>query len=158
MTKSNAKRYNIKIFCLYFQTPGIPTALDTFTDSIQIVWTKSAGKVDNYRIRYKSRECKENWNYADTNTDCNQLTITRLKPNTRYTFQVRAIFQDQEGNYGPANDDLKTLESPASSLLMSSTKVADQNPAIYKLKAQEQTKSRNHKAKTKKIFLGKILR
>lgn len=86
------------------------------------------------------------------------MLITRLKPDTRYTFQVRAIFQDQEGNYGPANDDLKTLESSASSLLKYSKKVANENPGIYMLKAQEQTKSRNHKAKTKKIFFGKILR
>ena len=152
------KKDNTQIFCLYFQTPGIPTALDISPDAIQIVWTKLDEKVDYYQIRYKSNECKENWKYADTETDCNQVTITRLKPNTRYTFQVRAIIQDQEGNYGQANDDLKTLESSASSLLMFSEKLADGNPEKYRLKAQEQMKSRNDAARTKKIFFGKILR
>lgn len=131
--------------------------MTTFTDAIKIIWKESTEKVDYYQIRYKSKDVQDKWKVAVTNTDCNQALITGLKANTRYTFQVRAIFQDREGIYGPANDDLKTMESSASRLLKYSVKVANGNPEKYMLQAQEKKKSRNNVARTKKLIFGKIL-
>lgn len=113
--------------------------------------------MDYYQIRYKRKDVQDKWKVSETNTDCNQAIITGLKANTRYTCQVRAIFQDQEGHYGQPNDDLKTLESSASRLLKYSMKVADGNPGKYMLQAQEKKKSRNHVARTKKLIFGKFL-
>lgn len=76
--------------------------------------------------------------------------------NTVYVFQVRGVYQDHEGSYGPANDDVTTAESLATYLLRSSINVASGNPPKYQLMAQELRSSRNTSAKKKrKLILGK---
>ena len=37
--------------------------------------------------------------------------------NTEYSFQIRGVFGDQEGQYGPINDDIRTKQSLATTLL-----------------------------------------
>lgn len=72
-----------------------------------------------------------------------------------HVFQVRGVFQDQEGNYGPASDDVETAESLTTYLLRSSINVASGNPPKYQLMAQELKPSRNSSVKTRKLILGK---
>lgn len=74
-------------------------------------WTKSEEKVDYYQIRFKSKGGQEKWKFAETDADQNQITIAGLMADTIYVFQVRGVFQDQEGGYGPANDTVKTAVS-----------------------------------------------
>lgn len=76
--------------------------------------------------------------------------------NTTYVFQVRGIFQDQEGGYGCENDDIQTTESLATHLKNYSIKVADGNPPTYQLLTKEIKYSRNDVAKTKQVVLGKF--
>lgn len=76
--------------------------------------------------------------------------------NTNYIFQVRRVFQDQEGKYGPASDDVRTTESLATYLLGFAKQVADGNPKKYQLMMEELKDSRNSDAKTKQVILGKI--
>lgn len=122
---------------------------------VVLFWAKSEDHVDYYRIRYKSKGGKEQWTFAKTDADQNQKTITGLMADTVYIFQVRGVFQDREGSYGPANEDVKTAESLATHLLRSSINVASGNPPIYQLMAQELKSSRNRSAKTRKLILGK---
>lgn len=122
---------------------------------VVLVWAKSEDQVDYYRILYKSKGGQEKWKIAKTDADQNQITITGLMANTDYVFQVRGVFQDQEGSYGPANDDVKTAESLAAYLLRSSINVASGNPPKYQLMAQELKPSMNRSAKTRKLILGK---
>ena len=126
-------------------------------DFVEISWRKSTGIVDYYLIRYKSTGGLEKWKFVQTDSDNNRITIIGLMTDTRYTFQVRRIFEDQEGIYGPANDDIKTIESPAIGLLNTSTKVTNGNPPKYRPFMQEQVESRNPIAKTRKIIVGKII-
>lgn len=81
------------------------------SDMVVLFWTKSEDQVDYYQIRFKSKGGQEKWTIAETDADQNQTTISRLMANTVYVFQVRGVYQDQEGSYGPANDDVKTAES-----------------------------------------------
>lgn len=69
-----------------------------------------------------------------------------MKADTGYVFQVRGGFQDQEGYYGPANDNIRTAESFATYLLRFSINVASGNPRKYQLMAQEMKPSRNRSA------------
>lgn len=125
------------------------------SDMVVLFWTKSEDQVDYYQIRFKSKGGQEKWTIAETDADQNQTTISKLMANTVYVFQIRGVYQDQEGSYGPANDDVKTAESLATYLLRSSINVASGNPPKYQLMAQELKPSMNSSVKTRKFILGK---
>lgn len=77
--------------------------------------------------------------------------------NTKYVFQVRGVYQDQEGKYGLVSDDVSTTESLATYLLDFSTKVEEGNPSKYQLWVEELKHSRNTQAKTKQVILGRFV-
>lgn len=77
--------------------------------------------------------------------------------NTKYVFQVRSVYQDQEGQYGPESNDVLTAESASTSLLNSSKQVSNGIPPKYQLFVEELENSRNINAKTKQIVVGKFL-
>lgn len=136
------------------KTPGKPMALKILSDVVELFWIKPEETVDYYQIRYKSKGGQEKWKFAETDADYNQITIAGLMANTVYVFQVRGVFQDQEGGYGPANDTVKTEESLATCLLKLSLLVDDGNPPKYQLVTEELKQSRNCSAKTRKLILG----
>lgn len=74
---------------------------------------------------------------------------------TSYVFQVRAVFKDQEGKYGPHSNEVITSESSATKLRKTSKLVKEENPSIYRLKGTELKHSRNPLAKTRKFEFGK---
>lgn len=76
--------------------------------------------------------------------------------NTTYVFQVRAVFEDKEGRYGPQSDDVIISESLATKLLKFSVLVQQGNPPLYRLLAQESPLSRNPTAKSRKLLLGML--
>lgn len=123
------------------------------SDSVDITWSKTEKKVIKYQVYYKSKDGQEN--IVNTDSDQNQITIAGLMPNTKYIFKVKGVFHDQEGQYGPANEDIQTKISLALCLLNSAKLVADGNPAKYEHVAPELQDSRNNEAKTKKHVLGK---
>lgn len=86
----------------------------------------------------------------------NNITISGLMANTNYVFQVRAVFEDQEGGYGPQSDDVSTLTSLGIEWLDFSLLVKKGNPFIYRPLTQESKFSRNPTAKTRKLELGKL--
>lgn len=91
-----------------------------------------------------------------TDSKQNEVAISGLMANTTYVFQVRAVFEDQEGRYGPQSDEVNTSESLATKLLEFSIRVKEGIPPIYRLLAQEPQRSRNPTAKTRKLELGKL--
>lgn len=127
-----------------------------FSDSVDLYWGKSEKIVDYYQIRYKTRNGQEKWKFTETDDDQNKITITGLMANTNYIFQVRRVFQDQEGKYGPASDDVCTTESLATYLHGIAKQVANGNPNKYQLLVEELKDSRNPDAKTKQVILGKF--
>lgn len=123
------------------------------SDNVEIYWTESGHELDYYQIRYKSKNEKDIWKFVKT--ERNKITINGLMAETPYVFQVRAVFGDQEGTYGPQCDDVITSESSTTILRTSSKLVKEGNPSIYKLKAKELNHSRNPTAKTRKFEFGK---
>lgn len=91
-----------------------------------------------------------------TESKQNEITISGLMANTTYVFQVRTVFEDQEGRYGPQSDDVLTSESLATKLLKFSVLVKQGNPPMYRLLTQELARSRNQSAKTRKLELGEL--
>lgn len=124
------------------------------SDKVYLLWQKSESKVDYYQIRYKRKNGDEKWKFAVTDADQSEIVITGLMANTKYVFQVRGVYQDQEGSYGPANDDIQTPESLATTLLKFSNCICNRDPSIYQLLATELQDSRNTTAKTRKLVLG----
>lgn len=74
--------------------------------------------------------------------------------NTEYVFQIRGVYGDQEGSYGPANYNIQTPQSLATQLLEFSECVRRGDPSIFKLDADEIKEARNESAKIKKLCLG----
>lgn len=126
------------------------------SDSIDLNWSKCDGDVSYYEIRYRRKDDQEQWQIAKTNGNESQISITELMADTTYEFQVRGVFEDQKGEYSPANDDVQTIKSLAMYLVGLSTKVTSGNPQKRQLFAEELEKSRNVMAKTKKIILGML--
>lgn len=73
-----------------------------------------------------------------------------------YIFQVRGVFEDQEGEYGPENDEMHT-ESLDAYLSKNSTRITESSPSKYQLFVQEMKDARNVTAKTRKLNLGKLI-
>lgn len=124
------------------------------SDTVDLFWSKSEGKVDYYQIRYKSLTGEEKWKSVATDADQSEISISGLMANTKYAFQVRGVYQDQEGRYGPANESIQTPESLATHLLDFSKCVDKGDPSKHQLLATELKESRNELAKTKKVILG----
>lgn len=149
--------YHVEFVVFLFQPPGKPKVLNCTIESIECEWSKCQGQVDFYKVRYKTdKSDKEEWNYAKTNADESQITITGLMPNTMYIFQVRGVFEDQEGEYGPENDEMQT-ESLDAYLNKISTRITKSSPSKYQLFVQEMKDARNVTAKTRKLNLGKLI-
>lgn len=123
------------------------------SDNVELSWTESGHELDYYQIRYKSKNEKDIWKYLTT--DRNKITITGLMAATSYVFQVRAVFKDQEGKYGPQSNEVITSESSATKLRKTSKLVKEGNPSIYRLKGTKLKHSRNPLAKTRKFEFGK---
>lgn len=78
-------------------------------------------------------------------------------PNTKYIFQVRGVYEDRKGEYGPKNDEMQT-ESLDAYLRKIATRITELCPSTYQLFVQEMKDARNVKAKTRKLNLGKLIR
>lgn len=143
-------------FELFFQVPGKPHPTETKSNSIKICWDKPRTKIDHFQVRYKPTKGKSKWKLIDTNEDQNNTTITNLMFNTEYTFQVRGVFGDLEGPYGPVSDGIITLKSPTTDILkLCKCTTQEKSPKyLYHLPLKENRKARNETARTKKMILG----
>lgn len=128
-----------------------------FTDAINLDWSKCDGDVDFYEICYRKKTDKTNWKTAKTVGDQSKITITGLMADTTYVFQVRGVFKDYKGEYSTESSDVQTFKSLTTRLALLSMEVTPGNPSIRQLLAKELLNSRNDKAKTKKVILGKLL-
>lgn len=78
--------------------------------------------------------------------------------NTEYSFQIRGVFGDQEGQYGPINDDIRTKQSLATTLLDFTVLLDDStSPSKYQLPVEENKNARNENARTRQLILGSNL-
>lgn len=97
------------------------------------------------------------WKITETDSDENNIIITGLMANKNYIFQVRGIFGDQEGPYGPVTEDIETTTSLATTLLGFSVLQNSTNcPPVYLLPVQENENARNTSARTRQLTLGKF--
>lgn len=124
------------------------------SDAVDLCWSKCKRKVDYYQIRYKQKNRGDKWKFAETDGEQSEIIITGLMANTEYVFQIRGVYEDQEGSYGPANYNIQTPQSLAIHLLEFSECVRSGNPSIFKLNAEEIKEARNESAKIKKLCLG----
>lgn len=138
---------------LSFQKTEKPSVSNTYSDSIDLNWSKCDGDVSYYEIRYRRKDDQEQWLFTRTDGKESQISITGLMADTTYEFQVRGVFEDQKGEYSTSNY-VQTIKSLATYLKDLSSKITSGNPEKRQLKAHELENTRNVKAKTKKLILG----
>lgn len=121
-------------------------------------WEKCRESVTQYQIRFKTETENAKWKFIETDSDKNHITITGLMANTKYIFQVRGMFGDQEGPFGPANESIETVKSLATALLDFS-KIQDKtgNPKKYLLPMEENRNARTKSARTRQLILGRLI-
>lgn len=140
------------------QYPGKPQLMNIKSDSVSLIWEKSCENVNQYQIRYKTNKENAKWKFIETDSDENHIIVSGLMANTKYTFQVRGIFGDQEGPFGQSNEDIETKKSLATILLeFSEHQRKTTNPSIYLLPVEENGKARNKSARTRQLILGRLI-
>ena len=86
------------------------------TDSIKLIW-EDQSKAEAYRVYIYDTAKKKFTAYKTVAS--NQCTVTDLKPDTSYKFQVRALKKNKKGKYAKLSQSgtvtVKTLAKPASS-------------------------------------------
>nr|XP_022286825.1 uncharacterized protein LOC111099705 [Crassostrea virginica] len=137
------------------KVPGKPLPTEIKSNLIKLFWEKPQEKVDYFHVRYKVKNGNSKWKIVDTKDDSNSIIIKEMMANTIYVFQVRGVFGDLEGTYGPVSEDIATPESTSAKLLKACKRIAKTKPPRYRLPIKENKKARNSKARTKQMILGK---
>lgn len=130
---------------------------ETKPKSIGLAWENSIEKANYFQVRYSPRDGGQTWTFAKDSFKKNFATITGLMANTEYIFQVRGVYGDQEGQFGPESDTICTNVSSARVFLEESKLQKKSNPSKYLLPVQENTSARNVKARTRQLYIGKFV-
>lgn len=136
------------------QLPGKPFAKEIKSDSITLIWEKPQEKVDIYQVRFSLRNRETKWKFAYVDIEDNYATIRGLVANSEYIFQVRAVYEEQEGPYGPVSDVIKTHESSATMFLKFCVRQDSSTPSRYLLPIVENVSARNKETRTRQMILG----
>lgn len=141
-----------------FQGPGKPQKENIKSDSVSLIWKKPHEETDQFQIRFKVKDEKSKWKFAESIVAGNYTTVTGLMADTEYVFQVRGLFEDQEGPYSPVSDIIKTKKSLATTLLNFCGKPENSKtfPLRYQLPLDENLNARNESARTRQFLLGII--
>ena len=78
-----------------------------------MIWENSIEKANHFQVRYSPRNGGPAWRFAKDSFKENFAIIRGLLTNTEYIFQVRGVFGDQKGQYGPESDCIGMKASPA---------------------------------------------
>ena len=112
-----------------------------------------------YQIRYKIAGGQE-WKVHEKHVTGTKLmtTITNLKSNTKYIFQVRMVNDEKEGPYSLQSEEIKTLKTAAERMLDFSCIMENSNCPIpcRKIPSIQNLKARNPNIKSRKLEIGKL--
>ncbi|KAK3088210.1 hypothetical protein FSP39_016189 [Pinctada imbricata] len=134
-----------------------PAAIDVDCTRIVLAWPRPTcdDSIQHYEIRY--RKCHDvRWQKISTNDMTECILLQSLAPNVSYETQVRPVFVDREGPYGPKSDPIKTKKSLAQNLRddrSKTVKICDGTPSLYRVQLHEKEGSVNTIDKTRKCFI-----
>ncbi|XP_052212529.1 uncharacterized protein LOC127831592 [Dreissena polymorpha] len=139
--------------------PGKPSTVYVGVDSIGLTWVlpETFESGDFYQVSYKENSSGSGWTIASEEIKENKALLKGLASNCEYIFRVNCIYGETEGSLSDSSDPVKTLPSPASTLLqfsVHSTK-SDVSPTKYSLLTTEIQNARNEGAKTRKLEIGR---
>lgn len=145
--------------------PGKPNCIIKATDSITLSWKRpESGKlsIKHYDIRYRMAG-DDKWNVTSTKNDNNETyNVTGLKGSSKYEFQIRAVYEDFEGPYGPTSDHIETETTLARKIKHIATIkpgiLNDGQPEIYSVPITLDPDSVNPKAKFRRCIFGNYIR
>jgi hypothetical protein len=110
-------------------------------------------------LRYKEDKKKQKWKLHPELMTSSTVTLSTLRSDTQYIFQVRMVNDEIEGPYSETSDPVQTIQSAAQQLLNFTYDVSrpDVEMPLKKIPLQENKGTRNELAKTRKLVIGKYL-
>ena len=78
------------------------------SSSVSLTWSKNAANTTKYEINYRS-SANEAWTTKTANAAATSLTLTGLKPNTKYTVAIRAVNNSVRSAWTYVNGTSKTV-------------------------------------------------
>ncbi|XP_060589819.1 uncharacterized protein LOC132745006 isoform X3 [Ruditapes philippinarum] len=139
--------------------PGKPSAVgQVHVDTVLLAWEppKELYENFNYQLRYKEVKEKQKWKLHPELMASSTVTLSTLRSDTQYIFQVRMVNDEIEGPYSETSDPVQTIQSAAQQLLEFTYDVSrpDVEMPLKKIPLQENVGTRNELAKTRKLVIG----
>ncbi|XP_060589816.1 uncharacterized protein LOC132745005 [Ruditapes philippinarum] len=139
--------------------PGKPCVVGQVSvDTVCLVWESPTQLFENpnFQLRYKEADGSSKWRFYPDLAPSSTITLTNLKSDTHYVFQVRMVNDENEGSYSDISDTIGTIQSAAHHVMdfMYDVTAQDVNIPLKKIPFQENIKTRNEKAKTRKLIIG----
>ena len=129
-----------------------------YVDTVCLVWDPPNNLYENhsFQLRFKEANGSSKWRFHPELAASSTVTLTNMKSDTCYVFQVRMVNDENEGPYSEVSDTVATIQSAAHKIMdfMYDVTIQDVNIPVKKIPLQENVKTRNEKAKTRKLFLG----
>lgn len=138
------------------QVPGKPAVREVKTDSVELLWQKPVKQAEQFQVRFKTEKVNAKWKFVETYVEENFIVVKGLMAHTKYIFQVRGVFGDQEGPYGPHSDAIETQKSAGTTLLELCQRLDHNSPSKYMLPIKENKGARSKQARTRQLYLGRI--
>ncbi|XP_060589339.1 uncharacterized protein LOC132744567, partial [Ruditapes philippinarum] len=138
--------------------PGKPCVVGQVSvDTVCLVWEPPTQLFENpnFQLRYKEADGSSKWRFYPDLAPSSTITLTNLKSDTHYIFQVRMVNDENEGSYSDISDTIGTIQSAAHHIMdfMYDVTAQDVNIPLKKIPFQENIKTRNEKAKTRKLII-----
>lgn len=139
--------------------PGVPRVVGQVQlDSVCLSWEppKLHSSGCSYQLRFKEDKVDEKWIFYPDPISQTSVTLSNLKSNTKYVFQVRIVSNEKEGPYSESSESVETVQSAAARLMdfMFNVERCDVQIPLKKLPLQENKKARDTNSKTRKLVVG----
>ncbi|WAR16463.1 hypothetical protein MAR_031057 [Mya arenaria] len=125
--------------------------------TMQLSWKlkKDLAEDEYVEVFLKDITNKSRWKLAaDEHIKMRTFTVTDLKPDTKYTFKVRVVNANEEGNFSPESKTTRTKISAAIKLKKRSEKIQSETIQKYRIPVKEVTEARNETRKTRRFEIG----
>ncbi len=105
-------------------------SMSAYSSSAVLTWSKNAANTTKYEINYRS-SANESWTTKTANAAATSLTLTGLKPNTKYTVAIRAVNNNVRSAWTYVNGTSKTVLTAPSAVSGFKLKSRTMNTASF---------------------------
>ncbi|WAR16464.1 hypothetical protein MAR_031058 [Mya arenaria] len=134
-----------------------PTVDHIRADRIQLSWKLEPDLADDEYVEVFLKDItnKSRWKLAADDTIKKwSFTITELKPDTEYSFKVRVVNENDEGDFSPESKTIKTKISAAKQMREMSENIPSEQIQKYRIPVKEVKEARDETLKTRRFEIG----